>query len=132
MQGSLKVVLSKEQFSLINLYVERIRPMIKAKPGLENYVFITRSGYKHVKVSASIRYVWNKHFYPGYFTLTRSRKIIETESYNTLGCDQQQSVSSQLNHSPRVAKEYYTAHTSKKAVTCKKILSKLIGSEKPC
>lgn len=129
LRGSCRITLSKQQFELVSLYVDVIRPMIKPVDGMEEFLFLTRSGHRHDSVSSHIRFVWNSYGYPGYFTLTNARKILETESFGRLDVESQTHLSTQLNHTPSVAKRHYTAHTAEAAIRGKAVIDRLIGKQ---
>lgn len=125
-KGAAKITLTRDQEQLVNQYMENVRPKIARSKSVPNLAFLGKSGGPLRNTSRLIKRVWEASAYPGRFSLTNVRKVVETKAFNTLDCEGQQMVSSALNHTPSVAKRHYTALTADRAATCQQSVANLL------
>lgn len=124
--GPAKIILSDEQEALVELYMDTVRSKIVPNEGCSKLAFLSFTGGQVRQVSRMIGRIWAREGYPGQFSLTAVRKVVETESFNRLGPLEQQQVSTALAHTASVAKKHYTAVTTEKAAKCQLSIAALI------
>lgn len=77
---TLKLDLSDKERNLVQLYIDKVRSKVKpASDEVKDRVFFSYIGTGiHNRASKYIRNLWYQAGYPGHFTLTAAKKVLET------------------------------------------------------